>query len=188
MAFLEKHIFHPKSYSSDDAYREIQNEYLMFSPNYECVCLLCDFNSRTETDDDFIFIDDDDPSTEGIDIVNSGSFLGMHSLPRKRNSRDKTRNNFGKLLLDFCKSNDFFILNGRLNGDVEGKCKGVSVVDYCLCNVNILSNFIRLDVLEFSKLYSDAHSPISVSIKVKEKTNNAAESCNQSNKEEVINK
>jgi hypothetical protein len=37
-------------------------------------------------------------------------------------------------------------------------------------------------------LYSDAHSPISVSIKVKEKTNNAAESRNQSNKEEVMNK
>jgi hypothetical protein len=111
-------------------------------------------------------------------------------LPRKRNSRDKTRNNFGKLLLDFCKSNDFFILNGRLNGDVEGKltCKGASVVDYCLCNVNILSNFVRLNVLEFSKLYSDAHSPISVSIKVNEKTNNAAESRNQSNKEEVMNK
>ena len=50
------------SYSSDYAYREIQNEYLMFSPNYECVCLLGDFNSRTATDDDFIFIDDDDPS------------------------------------------------------------------------------------------------------------------------------
>ena len=84
----------------------------------------------------------------------------------------------------------FFILNGRLNGDVEGKLtsKGASVVDYCLCNVNILSNFVRLNVLEFSKLYSDAHSPISVSIKVNEKTNNAAESRNQSNKEEVMNK
>ena len=111
----------------------------------------------------------------------------MHSLPRKRNSRDKTRNNFGKLLLDFCKSNDFFILNGSLNGDIEGKltCKGASVAGYCLCNVNILSKFVRLNVLE---LYSDAHSPISVSIKVKEKTNNAAESRNQSNKEEVMNK
>jgi hypothetical protein len=39
-----------------------------------------------------------------------------------------------------------------------------------------------------SKLYSDAHSPISVSIKVNEKTNNAAESRNQSNKEEIMNK
>jgi hypothetical protein len=44
-------------------FREIQNEYLMFSPNYECVCLLGDFNSRTATDDDFIFIDDDAPSS-----------------------------------------------------------------------------------------------------------------------------
>jgi hypothetical protein len=77
-----------------------------------------DFNSRTATDDDFILIDDDDPSTEGIDIVNSVCFLDMHSLPCKRNSRDKTRNNFGKLLLDFCKSNDLFILNGRLNENV----------------------------------------------------------------------
>ena len=111
--------------SSPKILSEIQNEYLMFSPNYECVCLLGDFNSRTATDDDFIFIDDNDPSTEGIDIVNSVCFLDMHSLPRKGNSRDKTRNIFGKLLLDFCKSNDFFILNGRLNGDVEGKltCK-----------------------------------------------------------------
>jgi hypothetical protein len=74
-----------------------------------------DFNNRTATDDDFIFIDDDDPSTEGIDIVNSVCFLDMHSLPRKRNSRDKTRNNFGKLLLDFCKSNDFFMSSSSIN-------------------------------------------------------------------------
>jgi hypothetical protein len=33
-------------------------------------------------------IDDDDPSTERIDIVNSVCSLDMHSLPRKRNSRE----------------------------------------------------------------------------------------------------
>ena len=95
----------------------------------------------------------------------------MHSLPRKRNSRDKTRNNFGKLLLEFCKSNDFFHSKWKFKWDIERKltCKGASVVCYCLCNVNILSKFVRLNVLEFSKLYSDALSPISVSIKVKEK-------------------
>ena len=63
------------------------------------------------------------PQQRGLIFVNSVCFLDMNSLPRKRNSRDKTGNNFGKLLLDFCKSNDFFILNGRLNGDVEGKLK-----------------------------------------------------------------
>jgi hypothetical protein len=46
-----------------------------------------------------------------------------------------------------------------------------------ICHVNL-----------YYPLTSDAHSLISVSIKVKEKTNNAAESRNQSNKEEVMNK
>ena len=36
--------------------------------NKKPIWLLGDFNSRTATDDDFILIDDDDPSTEGIDI------------------------------------------------------------------------------------------------------------------------
>jgi hypothetical protein len=43
----------------------------------------------------------------------------------------RVKNKFGKLLLEFCKENNFFlILNERLNWDENGNftCKGSSVV------------------------------------------------------------
>jgi hypothetical protein len=52
-----------------------------------------------------------------------------------------------------------FILNGRLNGDKDGNftCIDTSVVVYCISNVQFLSKFHCLKVLEFSNLLSDGH-------------------------------
>jgi hypothetical protein len=74
----------------------------MFSPNYECVCLLGDFNSRTATDDDFIFIDDDDPSTEGIDIVNSVPFVFKRSALTLNQNTNLHSVSTGEILSESC--------------------------------------------------------------------------------------
>jgi hypothetical protein len=62
------------------------------------------------------------------------------------------------------------IVNGRIGGDKNiGKltCKNSSIVDYVISSVDFLKCIVDMDVLEFSKLYSDVHSPISLSIKFK---------------------
>jgi hypothetical protein len=67
----------------------------------------------------------------------------------KEKNKDLGKNRHGALLLDFCKGNNMFILNGRLNGDKDGNftCKGTNVVDYCISNLN---KFHCLKVSEFS--------------------------------------
>ena len=155
------------SYSSDAVFRQIENEYLNFSVNYSNICLLGDFNSRTAAFDDFILVDEKDKAPEIVNFVENGvTHLDLLNIPRKRVSKDRGKNKFGKLLLEFCKENNFFILNGRLTGDENGNftCKGSSVVDYCICNVQFLEHFCSLNVIDFCKLFSDAHSPLSLSL------------------------
>ncbi|CAG2239754.1 unnamed protein product [Mytilus edulis] len=103
---------------------------------------------------------------EGV-TVNMVCELDEKNLTRKRNNKDKCKNRFGNQLLDFCKGNNLFIMNGRTTKDREGKltCRNASVVDYCISNVSFLQNFLNFEILDFSSLYSDVHSPLLLSIK-----------------------
>jgi hypothetical protein len=53
-----------------------------------------------------------------------------------------------------------FILNGRIGKDKIGRLtsRSLSVVDYFLKNVN------DFEVLDFSKFFSDVHSPLHLSL------------------------
>ena len=67
-----------------------------------------------------------------------------HDIPR-RTSRDTETNTFGRQLIQFCKINDFLILNGRTTGDATGSftCianKGRSIVDYFIVSRNMYMN------------------------------------------------
>ena len=106
-------------------------------------------NSRTSTDRDFFNFDDRDPSNTLSDFVeNSVNILDILRIPRVRENKDLFRNRYGVLLLDFCKGNNFFILNGRLDGNKYGNytCKNVSVVGYCICNASFVNRFLTLNV------------------------------------------
>jgi hypothetical protein len=60
-------------------------------------------------------------------VIDSGQCTSDNKL---ENSKTLGKNRHGALLLDLCKGNNTFILNGRLNGDKDGNftCKGTSVV------------------------------------------------------------
>jgi len=45
-------------YSSENAFDELEQEFLSFSTNSNYICLIGDFNSRTSTDADFVVIDE----------------------------------------------------------------------------------------------------------------------------------
>ena len=44
-------------------------------------------------------------------------------------------------------------------------CRNTSVVDYCLSNVNVLERLVDLEILEFSTLFSDVHTPFTLTLK-----------------------
>ena len=53
-------------------------------------------------------------------------------------------------------------------GDNSGcfTCRNASVVDYVITSANLLKCVSGFDILEFSNLFSDVHTPVSVSLRV----------------------
>lgn len=81
-------------------------------------------------------------------------------------------NNYGFQLLEFCKSQNIFIVNGRACADLnigETTCCNVSVVHYFICSCNIFEFISDFHVNEFDALFSDVHNPICLSLKIKSK-------------------
>ena len=85
------------------------------------ILLQGDFNGRTGKKDDFI--QPDEFLDELFDDILTQS---AYTLP-PRNSEDIQTNPRGEELLDFCKSNEFAIVNGRKIGNLFGKGTSLQV-------------------------------------------------------------
>ena len=119
-----------------------------------------DLNCRTGDDSDYV---EGDKSDDYFGIEN-------FSNQNKRNSEDKTKNARGIELLDVCKLNDLFILNGRTTGDVFGKYtnhnwNGSSVVDYFLAPNYFFDKVSNFTVGDYVPWLSD-HCMIRTTFKI----------------------
>ena len=104
------------------------------------VMLMGDLNCRTGTADDYIPKDEstnfinipiDVLTLEIDDIISNGTV----NILKSRISQDKLLNEYGRELLAICKSNNMFIVNGRIGDSPDGNftchtSNGRSVVDY----------------------------------------------------------
>ena len=91
----------------------------------------------------------------------------VSNTPVNRENIDHTTNAYGYQLIDFCRNNNMFILNGRLNHDTPKlTCKNSSMVDYMISTVHNFGILLSLTVHDFDSLYSDAHYPISLYLKL----------------------
>ncbi|CAG2192228.1 unnamed protein product [Mytilus edulis] len=107
-------------YTSENAMSEIEIEFLELQKNSNCIFLLGDFNSRTANEQDFFNISDfEEHLTEFIDVneFNDIHVLDDLKIPRIRNSSDTVVNSYGRKLIQFCKNNNMYILNGRVGKD-----------------------------------------------------------------------
>ena len=114
-------------YSSEDAFSELQQQYLSFSNESKYICLLGDVNARTATDTDFVDLIKnrhvDDYNTDFVDHFTN--VLNNLKMPLNR----------------ICKGNSMFIVNGRVGNDTNiGRftCRNASVVDYCIACPELL--------------------------------------------------
>ncbi|MCW4343991.1 MAG: reverse transcriptase family protein [Candidatus Thiodiazotropha endolucinida] len=83
---------------------------------------------------------------------------------------DKTVNTYGTQMIHFCKASNMLIVNGRIGRHIHNAkytCKDKSVIDYYLCSPSLFDVIRDFNVLEFSSLYSDAHCPISLGVRIK---------------------
>ena len=120
-----------------------------------------DFNSRVGKHPDSV-------CQEGNKII-TNDFSESSLCATQRKSFDNDLNNHGKRLLEICRSADLRILNGRINGDSLGRPtfhgkSGISVIDYSVCDQDLLRNITSFVVKEPNSL-SD-HSPIITWLKV----------------------
>ena len=77
------------------------------------------------------------------------------------------------MLLDFCASNNLFILNGRIgskNTNSKTTCKGKSTVDYFISSLRVLNNVTDFEIYQYQSLYSDVHCPVVINLKLTHET------------------
>ena len=139
------------------------------------VFLMGDFNARTQNKEDFIDADDFFAQHFGFDdtvyqFYNISCLLAQFNLDRHRVSKDNVSNNEGNLLIEICRSNNLFILNGRCGND-KGigafTFRNTSVIDYSLASAQGLKYIEAFSIKELDCLYSDGHALLSTNIKVK---------------------
>ena len=94
--------------------------------NYKNIVFVGDFKARTAEEKDYIFLEDYEfgDDLQGISI-NEVCNLDIFGIPRRRTSKHKGKDRYGNFLLDFCKGNNVFIMNGCLGKDqrVPIKCE-----------------------------------------------------------------
>ncbi|CAG2195334.1 unnamed protein product [Mytilus edulis] len=131
------------SYTSEDAFTEIEFELQNFCSKTNYITMLGDFNSRTGNLSDFYNIDKDSSFENNFTDYNELSdvdVLDELGIPRLRNSIDTVVNGYGRKFIDFCKNNRMFILNGRLEENKTGSptSRNSSVIDYALSSTHFL--------------------------------------------------
>ena len=138
---------------------------------HKYVMMIGDFNARTAELRDFTEEDEflsemfhfDEETSEIIFPSN----IALLKIPVQRKSRDCHTNNHGYKLVDLCKNNNLFILNGLLGNDRQiGQFtfRQVSVIDYTLASGELLQNINKFEIVERSSLFSDGHSLINLSL------------------------
>ena len=141
------------NYFENEIFEELENDLILFSSKAHII-LLGDLNARTSKLEDFI-------SSEGSDHIKDTSNNSFY--PPERQNIDSITNNHGKKIIEICKSTDMRILNGRTNGDSLGRPSfhgknGTSLVDYIICNQNLMTKIKHLVVK--SPNYLSDHSQV----------------------------
>ncbi|MES9879996.1 MAG: reverse transcriptase family protein, partial [Sedimenticola sp.] len=166
-------------YNADEA-ENLEVEITSMCIEYSYVYLLGDINGRVSNLDDYTCVDEflSDHFEFDADLTehfNRYTALNSFNMTTKRTSQDTRTNKLGLKLLDTCKLNNLFIINGRCDTD-----KGVgaftfrqnSVIDYAISSHKGLEYISKFVITELDALYSDGHACISLTLNFKPTTNN----------------
>ena len=121
-------------YCNKDLYEDLSTDLLKKSTSNQPVVLIGDFNSRTGDLVDF----------ENTDDKHIEYTIGRRIFPKARKNQDKSVNNMGQKLVEFCKGYDLQILNGRTTGDSTGSFsfydskQGASAIDLAIASDPII--------------------------------------------------
>ena len=148
----------------------LENDITSKCTQFEYVLITGDANAHTavladyDNYDDFLFsqLDVDEETLSPIRQVDELRKMG---IPIDRKSKCSKINRNGRVLLDICKFNGIFIVNGRI-GKYSDKFtfRDVSVIDYSICTPKLLQLVNDFEIIELDTLFSDGHCLLSMSI------------------------
>ena len=161
---------HGSKYAHADPYLELQNEIDRVCGTSKHVILLGDFNSRTAKLCDYTKCDEFIFDLQGHDSLYAENMhmfqvLQQNNITLNRQNLDTRTNAYGHQMIEFCKNNNLFILNGRLDAP-KLTCKNASTVDYIVSSAYNFPMFSSFEVLEFDSLFSDAHCALKLQIDI----------------------
>ena len=159
------------NYNIDDIFQALQTDISNFLNLSPFVALCGDFNSRTGGLSDLV-TDINGRDAELITCLNDVITLPKSELhvdwtTKERQMKDKGKNNFGKELIQLCKSSNMRIMNGFLNADNTENftCHaplGKSTVDYLVSSPKFSESIVDFNVSP--KLVESDHVPLNFSI------------------------
>ena len=162
-----------KFYNNDEIFL-LENDINAKCTQFENVIITGDANGHTSNLPDFSEFDNFLSEHFELDTVTTSSFDSCHKLselniPLYRKSQCNKVNRLGTKLLDICKHNNLFILNGRMGKDKDiGKFtfRDISVIDYSLASPNMLGSIEAFDIIELDPMFSDGHSLLYMELKI----------------------
>ena len=93
-------------------------------------------------------------------VYNQTQTLLNNNIPLERISQDTKINNIGRNIIDMCKNNNLFIVNGRIGKDKHmGNLtfRNKTLIDYTLASSDFMPLFTEFEVVDLDLLYSDVH-------------------------------
>ena len=166
-------------YFSDGDLCALEEETMSACSSFDYVYLLGAYNAQTADTKYYTIIDASldkylELDQDTIEFFDQESFLFINNhILVNRSSKDTKKTNIGYRIIDICKNNNTFNLNGKYSND-----KGVgnytfrvqSVIDYAITSpegYSLLSNF---EIQDLDRIYSDRHSLLKVVLKSEEKS------------------
>ena len=169
-------VYVPPSQSrfyNDDELTKLENEIMSMCSSNKYVIISGDINARTAKHHyiklDQYFSDMFDFDDDIAYCFDKTEILEHLNVSLVKSSTDTKTNNSGCWLIDICKNNNPFIVNGRV-----GKDKGVghktfrdtSTIDYTLCTADCFTFLTHFEVIQLDPIFSDGHSLLSWSLNV----------------------
>ena len=150
----------------------LEREITSVCSNNKYVLITGDINARTAKLSDYIRADDflsdvfdfDNETRSFFDKVN---ILEQYNIPTERESRDNKTNNTGNWLIETCKNNNLFIVNGRVGKDKylgAPTFRDKSLIDYTICTAECFAWLSDFEIIELDAIFSDGHSLLSWSL------------------------
>ena len=153
-------------YYNEDDFAQLEQEIMSFCCESKYVFITGDLNAKTASMQDFTRSDASfdkylDLDQETIDFFDQEAFLQNNNIQVERVSKDKNTNNTGYKIIDICKNNNLYMLNGRYGQDA-GKgnytFRDQSVIDYSISSSEGFSLLTDFKIQELDDIYSDGHS------------------------------